>query len=112
MIPCKPMLMLISPKHAYVLALVHAGVERIEATLPCPLFQREIAAAMVKSAWISVPRNNHRRVFAPIRLPMRPINAPKRKVVREVRACLSGMWKEVSRCPGEPWKRRASARAS
>jgi hypothetical protein len=106
------MLALIRPKHAYVPALVHAGSERIEARLPCPLFQSEIAAAIVKSAWMNVPRNNHRRVFVPIRSPMRPINAPKRKVVREVRACLSAMWKEVSRCPGEPWKRRASARAS
>jgi hypothetical protein len=50
MIPCKPMLALIRPKHAYVRALVHAGSERIEARLPCPLFQSEIAAAIVKSA--------------------------------------------------------------
>jgi hypothetical protein len=112
MIPCKPILALISPKHAYVAALVHAGTARVDATLPSPLFQSEIAAAIVKSACMTVPRNNHRRVFAPIRSPMRPINAPKRKVVREVRACLSAMWKEVSWCPGEPWKRRASARAS
>jgi len=112
MIPCKPMLALIRPKHAYVPALVHAGSERNEATLPCPLFQSEIAAAIVKIAWMNVPMNNHRRVFAPTRSPMRPINAPKRKVVREVRACLSAMWNELSRCPGEPWKRRASARAS
>jgi hypothetical protein len=106
------MLTLIKAKHAYVRALVHAGSERTEARLPCPLFQSEIAAAIVKSAWMNVPRNNHRRVFVPIRSPMRPINAPKRKVVREVRACLSAMWKEVSRFPGEPWKRRASERAS
>jgi hypothetical protein len=112
MMPCKPMLMLISPKHAYVAALVHAGTARVEETLPSPLFQRDIAAAIVKSAWMTVPRNNHRRVFTPIRSPMRPIKAPKRKVVTEVRACLSAMWKEVSRCPGEPWKSRASARAS
>ena len=50
MIPCKPMLALISPKHAYVLASVHAGELRPDATLPCPLFQSEIAAPMVKSA--------------------------------------------------------------
>jgi hypothetical protein len=112
MIPCKPMLALISPKHAYVAALLQAGTSRVEATLPCPLFQSEIAAAIVKSAWMIVPRNNHRRVFAPIRSPMRPMKAPKRKVVREVRACLSAIWKEVSWCPGGPWKRRASARES
>lgn len=112
MMPCKPMLALISPKHAYVLALDHDGTSRVEATLPSPLFQSEIAAAIVKSAWIIVPRNNQRRVLAPIRSPMRPIKAPKRKVVRAVRACLSAIWKEVSRCPGGPWKRRASARES
>jgi len=112
MIPCKPMLALIRLKHAYVPALLHAGSERAEARLPCPLFQREIAAAIVKTAWMSVPRNNHRRVFAPILSPMRPISAPKRKAVREVNACLFAMWKVGSRCPGEPWKRRASPMAS
>lgn len=50
MMPCKPMLMLISPKHAYVLALLHAGTSRLEETLPSPLFQSEIAAAIVKTA--------------------------------------------------------------
>jgi hypothetical protein len=60
----------IGPKHAYVREVVHVGSERIEVRLPCPLFQSEIAAAIVKSAWMNVPRNNHRRVFAPIQSPM------------------------------------------
>jgi hypothetical protein len=97
MIPCKPMLVLISPKQAYVLALDHAGTSRVEATLPCPLFQSEIAPAIVKSAWINVPRDSHKRVFAPMRSPIRPMKAPKIKVVRDVRACLSARWNEVSR---------------
>jgi hypothetical protein len=59
-----------------------------------------------------VPRNNHRRVFAPILSPIRPRNAPKMKVKTEVRACWSARWKEVSRSPEGPWKRRARARAS
>lgn len=97
MIPCNPMLALISPKQAYVFALDHAGTSRDEATLPCPLFQSAIAAAIVRSAWIIVPSNNHMRVLAPTRSPMRPMKAPKTKVVRDVRACLSARWNEVSR---------------
>jgi hypothetical protein len=83
------MLALISPKQAYVSALDHAGTARVEATLPCPLFQSAIEAAIVRSAWIIVPRNNHRRVFGPMRSPILPTKAPKIKVIRDVRACLS-----------------------
>ena len=112
MIPCKPMLAPISPKHAYAVALAHAGVPRPDATLLSPLFQSAIAAAMVKSAWMNVPRNSHKRVFAPIRSPMRPMKIPKINVVKDVRACLSARRNDVSRWPGGPSKRRASASES
>lgn len=49
MMPCKPMLALISPKHAYVPALVHDGTSRLEATLPWWDFQRAIAPPIVKN---------------------------------------------------------------
>ena len=97
MIPCNPMLALMKPTATNVSAFDHAGSPRTSATLPCPLFHAVRAAAMVKRAWIIVPRKSQRRVLAPMRSPMRPRKAPKTKVRTEVRACLSGRWKEPSR---------------
>ena len=112
MMPWRPMLTLMNPIAANVSAFVHTGSARESVTLGWPLFHAHRAAAMVNSAWRNVPMKSHARVLAPMRSPMRPMNAPATKVVIEVRACLSARWKVVSRCPGGPWKRRASARDS
>jgi hypothetical protein len=109
MIPCKPRLALMKPKLANANAFDHAISPRfvpIEPWLDCQMVR---AAAMVRSAWIKVPRRSHARVFAPMRSPMRPMKAPARKVRTEQRASLSGRWKVWS----EPRsKRRARAMAS
>ncbi len=41
-----------------------------------------MAAAMVKSVWMSVPRKSHSLVLFPILSPIRPREAPARKVRR------------------------------
>ena len=112
MIPCRPRLALINAIATNVSAFDHAGSPRISATEPCPLLNAVTAAAMVKSAWMNVPMKSQARVFAPMRSPMRPRDAPAMKVSTDVSACWSARWKEVSRWPGGPEKRRARARAS
>lgn len=111
-IPCNPILALMNPMQTNVSVLDHAGSDRASAVDGWPLFHTQSAAAIVKRAWMNVPRNSQARVLAPIRSPMRPRKAPKMKVMTDVRACLSARWKEVSRSPGGPWKRRARANAS
>jgi hypothetical protein len=101
-----------SPRHANALAVVHAGAPRLSANAPWCASSTETAAAIVRSAWMRVPVTSHARVFAPMRSPMRPRNAPKMKESTDVSACWSAMWKDVSRWPAGPWKSRASAMAS
>ena len=87
MIPCNPILALMKPTATNVSAFDHAGSPRTSATLPCPLFHAVSAAAMVKSAWMKVPRKSHARVFAPILSPTRPMAEPAMKVRTDVSAC-------------------------
>ena len=65
MMPCRPRLALIKPSAANVSAFVHAGLPRISATLPWPLFHAQSAAAMVKSVWTNVLSTSHARVVSP-----------------------------------------------
>lgn len=134
MMPCTPRLALMNPIATKLSVFVHAGSPLSSAMLPpippliprpnmptppCPLFHDASAAAIVKSAWMNVPRTSHLRVWLPILSPRRPMKAPRLKVMREVRACWSALWKEASRREGPPGvaegvnsKRRAMARAS
>lgn len=110
MIPCNPILALANPRQIKAGTLVQAGSSRESATLGSCDLNMATAAAMVKSAWINVPKMSHARVLAPILSPMRPRKAPPIKVRIDVSACLSAMWKLWSVWPG--WKSRAKARAS
>lgn len=93
-IPCKPILALMNPMHTNESVLVHAGLARESATLPCWLCHIEIAAAIVKTVWMNVPNASHNRVLQPSLSPRRPMKAPKINVSTEQSACWSAIWNE------------------
>ena len=90
MIPCSPILALRNPTQTNVSALVHTGFARPSAMLGWPDIHMARAAAMVKSVWMNVPRDIHRRVLQPSLSPRRPTNAPRKKERTEQRA-----WRSV-----------------
>ena len=79
MIPCRPILALRNPTQTNVSVLVHTGFTRPSAMLGWPDIHMARAAAMVKSVWMNVPRDIHRRVLQPSLSPRRPANAPRMK---------------------------------
>ena len=109
MIPCRPILALMNPTQTNESVLVQAGFERTSATLAWPDFHMAMAADMVKSVWMNVPRDIQRRVLQPSLSPRRPMVAPQMKQIREQRAWRSAMWNERS-C--SPLNNLANARAS
>jgi hypothetical protein len=112
MIPWRPRLAEMKPRAVYAPAFDHTMSPRLSLMLASPDRQIASAAPIVKSAWMIVPRKSHPRVFAPMRSPIRPRNAPPRNVNTEVSARRSGMWKEPSRPSGWFWNVRARAMAS
>ena len=94
MMPCRPILALINPTQTNESTFDHAGFERASATLPWPDFHMAMAAAMVKSVWMNVPRDIQRRVLHPSLSPRRPMKAPAMKQRTEQKAWRSARWKE------------------
>ena len=86
-IPCTPRAALMNARPTKVRRFVQAGSSRSSAMLPWPDFQKEMAAAMVKSAWMNVPAISHNLLCAPTLSPMRPMNAPRLKEMSEHSAC-------------------------
>ena len=85
--PCTPRLALIKAKPTKVNVFVQAGSARESDILGCPAFQKAIAPAIVKRAWMNVPAMSHIRLCAPTRSPIRPTSAPRLKLIKEHNAC-------------------------